>query len=146
MKKFSVDLTRDEIQMICAALHIHKFAELEPLKDKFDDLLSRARKLENHTIEYSHELKTGMVVYHVYGRKSYHPTREVVVKAPYHFEMDGEVYFAFDVKTEDGEVRRRMVADCGLNGADYNYNRLFYSYEAGQAYIEQCIAKDIHRN
>lgn len=159
----SIDLNRSEVGELRQLLTANY--PNSALASKFCDLHDTFTNIEGGALTHSSQLKKGMVVYHVYGHLPRRPSREVVTREPYSMfsrgtiesvsnvlneQMPGppivlkeEKCHAFDVQPEGQPIRRRMIGDCGLDGANHNHNRLFFTLEAAHAFIDSCIAEGI---
>ena len=93
-------------------------------------------------IKSSDELVLGLEYFHVYGGNSiWTPRKEIVIREPY---RDGLGSLIFEYETRD-YVCERHCYDCGLDGANYNMNRMFTNEADAKAYAEVCEEIKLHR-
>ena len=95
-------------------------------------------------ITKSSELVLGLVYYHVYGHvRGNDPVKEEVITEPYIRDY-GIKWFDYrsDVVSKNG----RACGDCGLDGVNYNHNRMFKELDDALAFIEECEKEGIRKD
>lgn len=85
-------------------------------------------------IKSREELKPGMIIYHVYGHLPNSVNKEEVLTPAIKKESR---LFAFRTRGEYG-LQERFCGDCGLDGCNHNYNRIFKEESDAIAFLEAC--------
>jgi len=92
-------------------------------------------------ITKSSELVLGLVYYHVYGHiLGVNMSQEEVIREPYKDEYNN---LCFDYRANRINRSTRHCLDCGLDGANYNHNRIFKDASDAGAFIKACVKESI---
>lgn len=97
-------------------------------------------------ITKSSELVLGLVYFHVYGHMiGEEPRQEEIIREP--FAGDGlcSKYEFFEYRSNKINRARRACGDNGLDGANYNHNRMFKELNDANAFIQACKDEGIQR-
>lgn len=87
----------------------------------------------------SDQIQAGMTLWHVYGHiPSAGAECFTVTAAPARIGHDS-LPDALVFYTNEHGMNRRFCNDCGLDGANYNHNRLFFDEASALDYLADCI-------
>jgi hypothetical protein len=97
------------------------------------------RSVQKHypeMITSSSQLVIGMTLWHIHGHiRRDTPHEEVVVRLPYKVNGHSD---CFDVVSIYGGRSHHFCGDVGLDGVNYNLNRLFTTKEAAADFHKNC--------